>query len=162
MQAPVESPYAARIRAARGFAGLSREKLAERLEVDHQWVKRREGDYRGKAADRERIARACGVPVEFLEHGWSRDLIAEGRELDVDSRRYMRQLADQIVDLQQVRVERVNAKLDRILGLLEGDALATAVSLALEQAQQTSSAHDREDEDEEGPDAQAAGGPDGQ
>lgn len=78
--------HAERIRAARAFADLSQRDLADALGVDVQWVKRREkprgeeGAQDPKALDRIAIAEVCGVPVDFLEHGFggaARSEIAE-------------------------------------------------------------------------------------
>ena len=155
----VESPYAARIRAARGFAGLSQEELAERLGVERQWVKRREGDYRGKPADRERIARACGVPAEFLENGWNADLIAGEPQMDVDTRRYVREWSNRVMDNTRTQAEGINKKLDRLLAAVDGDnTLATLEALLLEQAQQRSATPGTRSAASEGRDARRAKG----
>lgn len=63
--------FAPRIRAARGYAGLSQDQLATKLGVDVQWVKRREASKQDtKPGERIAIATACGVPIEFLERGF--------------------------------------------------------------------------------------------
>lgn len=66
------SDYAARIRAARAYAGLSRPKLAEKLGVSERTLGRREdGDGPPpKRGDLLAIAMVCGVPITFLEHGF--------------------------------------------------------------------------------------------
>jgi transcriptional regulator with XRE-family HTH domain len=65
------SQYAARYRAARAFADLSQEELAARLGVDSQTIKRREaGNKDPKKAELIAVAAVCGVPLEFMEHGW--------------------------------------------------------------------------------------------
>lgn len=65
--------YAARYRAARAFAGLSQDELADRLGVDAQTVKRREaGTKEPKKAELIAVAAICGVPLEFMESGWGR------------------------------------------------------------------------------------------
>jgi len=63
--------YPARIRAARAYAGLSQEELAEALGVDPQTIKRRESGYQQpKKGERVAIAAICRVPPEFMEHGF--------------------------------------------------------------------------------------------
>lgn len=63
-----------RIRAARGYAGLSQKALAERLQVHEQTVKRMEAGRRPLAPKRQEllgISEACGVPMWFFERGWA-------------------------------------------------------------------------------------------
>jgi transcriptional regulator with XRE-family HTH domain len=63
--------YAARYRAARGFADLTQPELAEKLGVDAQTIKRRESGAKGpKKGERMAVAAICGVPFEFMEDGW--------------------------------------------------------------------------------------------
>lgn len=63
--------YAARYRAARAYADLSQEKLAEQLGVDAQTIKRREaGKQEPKKAELIAVAAICQVPLEFMENGW--------------------------------------------------------------------------------------------
>jgi transcriptional regulator with XRE-family HTH domain len=63
--------YARRYRAARAYAGLTQEELANKLGVDEQTIKRREsGKQEPKKAELIAVAALCEVPVEFLEHGW--------------------------------------------------------------------------------------------
>lgn len=65
------SEIAARIRAARAYAGLKQTELAERVGVDVQTIKRRErGTAAAKPAELHAIASACGVPVKFLQNGF--------------------------------------------------------------------------------------------
>lgn len=65
------SVHAARIRAARAFAGLTQGQLAERLGVDVQTVKRREAGGRApRRGELLAIASICGVPPAFMEHGF--------------------------------------------------------------------------------------------
>lgn len=65
------SQFAARYRAARAYADLSQEDLASRLGVDAQTIKRREaGRQDPKKAELIAVAAVCGVPLEFMEHGW--------------------------------------------------------------------------------------------
>lgn len=88
------STYAARIRAARAYAGLTQEQLAAELDVDTQTIKRREaGSHDPKRGERMAIAAICGVPPEFMEHGF-------GAERD-----------------------EIAARLDRIEAVLTGDGL---------------------------------------
>ena len=63
--------YSARYRAARGYANLSQEDLAEQLGVDRQTIIRREsGDQQPKRAERIAVAAITGVPLPFLEGDW--------------------------------------------------------------------------------------------
>jgi DNA-binding XRE family transcriptional regulator len=65
-------PLAARVRAARAAADLSREELARRIGSSPRAVRRIEdGGRRAHPEELERIAVACGVPEWFLRHGWS-------------------------------------------------------------------------------------------
>jgi transcriptional regulator with XRE-family HTH domain len=67
----VMSDYAARIRAARAYAGLKQDELAERLGVDTNTIKRREaGTQNPKRGELLAIAAITGVPVSFMEHGF--------------------------------------------------------------------------------------------
>ncbi len=60
-----------RLRAAREYAGLSQEALAEQLGVHVRTVKRSEGGARKvKRQERVAIAEICDVPIWFLEDGW--------------------------------------------------------------------------------------------
>jgi transcriptional regulator with XRE-family HTH domain len=63
---------AARIRAARAYADLTRRELAEQLGVSESTIQRRE---HGQQPDPRRqelmaIAQVCSVPLAFLEHGF--------------------------------------------------------------------------------------------
>lgn len=75
--------YAARIRAARGWANLTQDDLAEALGREKQWVLRRErpperGGYQEPTkGDRIAIASICGVPIEFLEEGFGGEAQSE-------------------------------------------------------------------------------------
>ena len=76
------SVYSRRIRAARGYAGISQSQLAEALGVDEQTIKRRESPNgkEPKKGERVAIAAICGVPLDFLEQGFGRlaqDEVAE-------------------------------------------------------------------------------------
>lgn len=65
------SQYAARYRAARAYADLSQDKLAGRLGIDAQTIKRREsGKQDPKKAELIAVAAVCDVPLEFMEGGW--------------------------------------------------------------------------------------------
>lgn len=67
----VVSDYAARIRAARAYAGLKQDELAEHLGVDSNTIKRREaGTQNPKRGELLAIAAVTGVPVSFMEHGF--------------------------------------------------------------------------------------------
>jgi transcriptional regulator with XRE-family HTH domain len=63
--------YGRRIRAARGWRGISQKQLAEALGLDEQTVKRRESDKQDpKNGELIAIAQICQVPLSFLEHGF--------------------------------------------------------------------------------------------
>jgi transcriptional regulator with XRE-family HTH domain len=65
------SEVAARIRAARAYAGLTQDELAARLGVVPQTIKRREaGTTAPRRGELLAIAAACQVPAAFLEHGF--------------------------------------------------------------------------------------------
>lgn len=75
---------AARIRAARAYAGLKQEELADALGVDVQTIKRREaGTSPPRRGELVAIADICKVPVGFLKRGFAeanRDEILERLE----------------------------------------------------------------------------------
>lgn len=67
--------YAGRYRAARAFADLTQQQVADALGLDVQTVKRREsGDpdvhKAPKRGERIAFATICGVPPEFVEEGF--------------------------------------------------------------------------------------------
>lgn len=66
-----DDDYPARLRAARGYAGLTQRELADRLGIERQTIIRRE-DGKGRPGPGEAlaVARACGVPEAFMERGW--------------------------------------------------------------------------------------------
>jgi transcriptional regulator with XRE-family HTH domain len=74
--------YAARIRAARGYANLTQQQLADALGVDVQTVKRRESPAGSdpKKGERLAIAAACGVPPDFMEGGFPPALSSEAQD----------------------------------------------------------------------------------
>lgn len=73
--------HARRIRAARVWAGLSRDELAERLGVSFQTIERSETGRRNVDLDElERVGEACGVPEAFMRYGWA--ACAQGERLD--------------------------------------------------------------------------------
>jgi transcriptional regulator with XRE-family HTH domain len=70
--------YAARVRAARAFAGLTQDQLAERLGVDTNTIKRREaGTQHPKRGELLAIAAVTGVPESFMEHGFGEPAASE-------------------------------------------------------------------------------------
>lgn len=61
-----------RIRAARGYADLSQEELADRLGYERQAIRRREeGDQHPRRAELIAIAQVCEVPPSFFDLGGS-------------------------------------------------------------------------------------------
>lgn len=63
---------ARRIKAARGYAELTREQLAERVSLSARQIKLIEDRQRHSTTRDEllEIARACNVPDEFMDLGW--------------------------------------------------------------------------------------------
>jgi transcriptional regulator with XRE-family HTH domain len=63
--------FAARIRAARAFAGLQQSEVADALDVSTATLKRMESGQRTVSLDeRYRIADLCGVPRPFMDDGF--------------------------------------------------------------------------------------------
>jgi transcriptional regulator with XRE-family HTH domain len=84
---------AKRIRAARVYAGLSREELAEHLEVhERTQINTELGKRHVPRPELLAIAEACKVPIWFLEHGW------KGWMKEV-SPEELRQIADELPPL---------------------------------------------------------------
>jgi transcriptional regulator with XRE-family HTH domain len=109
------SELAARVRAARNYAGLRQEDLADELGVDVQTIKRREnGTSDPKKGERRAIAAICGVPKEFFDTSKPLELIGP---LDVSERVQM--LGDQL--------ERADARLAE-LGAEVADLRAHALT----------------------------------
>lgn len=109
------SVYSARIRAARAYADITQLQLADALGVDEQTIKRRESPNGNEPKKGERIAIAtiCGVPPEFLEHGWG--ALTAPLTLNDGQIRLLAELLPQAVDLgQALRREReANEERDR-------------------------------------------------
>jgi transcriptional regulator with XRE-family HTH domain len=90
--------YGGRVRAARGYAGLTQDALAQALGVDPATIKRREAprgaeNYKPpKKGERIAIAQICGIPPEFMEEGFG------GRASDEISEQ-LAQMRAQIQDL---------------------------------------------------------------
>lgn len=64
-------PLSNRMKAARAYAGLNQEQLAERLGVERNTVARRESGAVGVTAESLiALANATGVPLEFLVDGF--------------------------------------------------------------------------------------------
>lgn len=69
---------AARLRAARAYAGIEQSELARRLGVTTKTVLRREkAETSVKPADLRATGLACGVPAAFMVHGFGADDTAE-------------------------------------------------------------------------------------
>lgn len=67
------SAYAARYRAARGWADLNQQDLADRLGLEKQVIVRTEGGSRDpKLGELIAVAAVCGVPEEFMVDGFGR------------------------------------------------------------------------------------------
>lgn len=63
--------YAARVRAARGYAGLDREDIAKALNLSVRTYSRIEsGERLAEPTERMTIAELCSVPPLFMEIGW--------------------------------------------------------------------------------------------
>jgi transcriptional regulator with XRE-family HTH domain len=74
---PGDPQVAARVRAARAFAGLEQAEVAQALEVSVGTYKRIEQGARpASKPERTRIAALCGVPIGFMESGFDHLLIA--------------------------------------------------------------------------------------
>lgn len=75
--------YGPRVRAARGWANLTQEELADALDREKQFVLRRElsPDHeryqRTNKGDRLAIAAVCGVPAAFIEEGFGGEARSE-------------------------------------------------------------------------------------
>jgi transcriptional regulator with XRE-family HTH domain len=93
--------YAARIRAARGYANLTQQQLADALGVDVQTVKRRESPAGSdpKKGERLAIAAACGVPPDFMEGGFPTVLSTEAQD----------RLGALLQEIQQLRLDLAEA-----------------------------------------------------
>ena len=95
--------YAARIRAARAYAGLKQQELADALGHDSKTQIRREADDGDPPRRAELIAIAvvCGVPLSFLDHGFQ-DASSEPERLAE-----AKSLADQARGLAELREREV-------------------------------------------------------
>lgn len=67
------SELRSRIEAARSYAGISSQaKLADLVDMKPATFNRRlDGTYTWRRGELLAIAEVCGVPIEFLEHGWA-------------------------------------------------------------------------------------------
>lgn len=73
MSGPKGGVIAARLRAARGYAGLKQPELAAQLGISKETLSRMEnGRTKVESSTQERIARVTGVPLEFLLNGWAK------------------------------------------------------------------------------------------
>jgi transcriptional regulator with XRE-family HTH domain len=121
---------------------LSQERAAARVHATSRtWQRWESGETVPYPRNLEAIAIAFGFDVGEFFDGDEEVVSAD------DARRA----------LGPTQLDRIEAKLDRLLGQLDEDALATAIHLALEQAQQPSEGRGRGDGGEEDPGAQAAG-----
>lgn len=105
--------FAARYRAARAFAGISQDELADRLGVDAQTVKRREaGAKEPKKAELIAVAAICGVPLEFMENGWGRmtadelgNLVAKQNGLLAEQTQVLNQIKAAVAEQRELKTE---------------------------------------------------------
>lgn len=113
--------YAARIRAARAFAGLSQDELAHELGVEVQTIKRREN---GKADPKRQellaIAAVTGVPIEFLDYGFT--------NATLDSQTVGQEIASQL-EIQM----RVLKRIEELVSVLRG-VQVTSEPVSVEEA----------------------------
>src|SRR5262245_8178003 len=76
---------AARVRAARNYAGITQRELCDRLALSLATIKRYESGERPISTDELlAVGDATGVPPGFMMHGWS--AIAEGRPNETAAR----------------------------------------------------------------------------
>lgn len=110
---PRGDELAARMRAARGWADLSRREMGQALRVSERQVTRLESGQADVTAEiRQRVAEACGVPSWFMDHGF---VVTEPEEPGVSE-----------------RLEALERQMDTVLGQLAirtGSSAATAASL---------------------------------
>jgi len=125
---PRGGAYAARIRAAAGYADLDRVRLGESLGVSRETVSRL---FAGKSEPsleaRREIAAACGVPEWFMETGF------EGVEELDDQRQSVGQLAAQLREERDARkadVARLEAQISQLAEAVRVGAEAQGDSAA--------------------------------
>jgi transcriptional regulator with XRE-family HTH domain len=112
----------ARVRAARGYAGLSQQALGDATGLERKIVVAIEGnDPRHPLAveEAQRIAAVCNVPASFLLSGWAapRSLVARVAALEAAVERGR---ADR--DLQAAEVEALSDRLEKRFADLAGQA----------------------------------------
>src|SRR3954469_4335919 len=111
---------AARVRAARAFADLTQSEVAQRLGVSNMTVKVMEKGGRDFAhEDLEAIADQCGVPLDFMLHGFH--VVSEAGNGEV---RVIIEGTRQVAEEALARIDDRFDELGRLLGSTTGDLLA--------------------------------------
>lgn len=123
----------ARYRAARCYAGLTQEELADKLGVEVQTVKRREAGKEAKRLELLAVASICNVPIEWLEQGWH--AIGQG---------------DTLTRLDEV-LERNTHTLNEILAKLATEEMAESAEALADPPEPDAEQPPASDEDEEDP-----------
>jgi transcriptional regulator with XRE-family HTH domain len=151
--------YGRRIRAARAYAGLTQDQLAEALGLDVQTVKRREsGKQEPRNGERIAIAAVCNVPLEFIEHGFpavvsteAQDALTRIEQTLADHDQFTRTFAEQRI---QARFDSLTSELRAALREQAGATLDEALARA--QALNTPPADKRSENSEAEEDARDA------
>lgn len=132
---------AARVRAARGYRGFSPQELAAALHVSRDTLWRLETGRKVPDADeRAAIAKACDVPLVFLESGFA---ALERPVTDADRRilQLEEKLAGMDARLRGVEVEVSDADADEVVEELEQAADEVLEGLQSEHSPDEESAH---------------------
>jgi transcriptional regulator with XRE-family HTH domain len=114
---PEKIARAARIRAARAFAGLDQADFAKALGVSVVTVKRMEGGKRETSLDDlHLLADLCGVPREFMAEGFASGSLAHAT------------VVDELHDLREAFIRALDARMDALTEALltRDEALATS------------------------------------
>lgn len=138
---PARSPRpkgrAGYVRSALAYADLTQEEVGRRLSVSPATLNRWMTDTPPDDEMLVRIAQVCGVPIEFLEHGFDGDGDGNG----TDTYRRLRQFSRQIVALTErvdalwQRVETTDAERDQLARDVASvsESLETRLATAAEQ-----------------------------